>query len=489
MYFIGVDLGSTNLKAALYDGNLSCVARESEKVLYARSERFVELDIEQYYESFAAMIRRLGEKSGVSPSEIRSIGFTGQAETLVILGEDKKPLMNAISWMDERSKEECEELASLFSEEEIRRVTGQMAVLPTWPATKILWLKKNRPEIYQKAAHYLLLKDYMIWKMTGKMLCDMSIATFSFYFDIYRKCYWTKMMDAVGIRPEQLPPLTEPNTCAGCVCAAAAADTKLTQETEVNIGTLDHFAGMIGTGNITTDGVSLSTGTVMALAVMAEEPADPDCGIAMHYGFLPDTHVMLPVVESGGVSLEWFRSSCMKDTGYDKLNEELAKRDSLKGPIFLPYIVGVNPPEFDPAATGVFWGLRQEHDAVDMAGAVMEGVACLLRKNCDSIRNTGTGIERIIATGGGAKSAVWCQMQADLTGLPVVVPSDSEAACLGAAIAAAVGSGAFGCFAEACEKAVRMKLQYTPREIPEQEKRYRRFCALFDATRAIGFTE
>ncbi|MBQ6469802.1 MAG: hypothetical protein IJJ50_07110 [Lachnospiraceae bacterium] len=489
MYFIGVDLGTTNLKAALYDGSISCVARESEKVSYDRSENRVELDIEQYYESFSAMIRRLLAKSGVPAGEIRSIGFTGQAETLVILGEDGRPLMNAISWMDERSKEECEELAELFSAEEIRRVTGQMAVLPTWPATKILWLKKNRPEIWRKAARYLLLKDYMIWKMTGKMLCDMSIATFSFYFDIYRKCYWKKMMDAVGIRPDQLPPLAEPNTCAGNVRAEAAKDTGLSEQTVVNIGTLDHFAGMIGTGNITTEGVSLSTGTVMALAVMAEEPADPDCGIAMHYGFLPDTHVMLPVVESGGVSLEWFRSACMKGTGYDEINEELAKRVPLKGPIFLPYIVGVNPPEFDPDATGVFWGLRQEHDAVDMAGAVMEGVACILRRNCDSIRQTGTGIERIIATGGGAKSAVWCQMQADLTGLPVVVPKDSEAACLGAAIAAAAGCGAYRDFGEACAKAVSMERQYTPRKLPEQEKRYRRFCALYEATRSIGSIE
>ena len=489
MYVIGVDLGTTNLKAALYDSSLACVARESEKVIYARAEGFVELDIEQYFDSFCSMIRRLREKSGVPAEEICGIGFTGQAETLVILGADGKPLMNAISWMDERSKEECEELGKQFTEEEIRRVTGQMAVLPTWPATKILWLRKNRPEVFEKTAHYLLLKDYMIWKMTGKMQCDMSIATFSFYFDIYRKCYWTKMMDAVGIRPEQLPPLVEPNTTAGCVSAEAASRTGLSENTIVNIGTLDHFAGMIGTGNITTEGVSLSTGTVMALAVMAEEPADPDCGIAMHYGFLPDTHVMLPVVESGGVSLEWFRSSCMKDTGYDELNAALAERNTLNGPIFLPYIVGVNPPEFDPAATGVFWGLRQEHDAVDMAGAVMEGVACILRKNCDSIREAGTDIERIIATGGGAKSAIWCQMQADLTGLPVVVPSDSEAACLGAGIAAAVSCGEYKDFAEACGKAVTMKQQYEPRVIPEQEKRYRRFNALFEATRGIGETE
>ena len=486
MTFIGVDLGSTNLKAALYDESLRCMARVSEPVLYAREEGFVEFDAEAYFESFAKMIRHLLETSGAQAEAVRSIGFTGQAETLVILGEDGKPLMNAISWMDERSKEECEELAAQFAPDEIYRVTGQMAVLPTWPATKIKWLQKNRPEIFGKAAHYLLLKDFMIWKMTGKMLCDMSIATFSFYFDIYNKCYWKKMMDAVGIRPEQLPPLAEPCTAVGGVCGAAAEVTGLSSECVVNLGTLDHFAGMIGTGNITPDGVSLSTGTVMALAVLAKEPVDLNCGIAMHYGFLPDSHVMLPVVESGGVSLEWFRNACMGGMSYDEMNKALESRDYLAGPIFLPYIVGVNPPEFDPDATGVFWGLRQGHDAVDMAGAVMEGVACLLRKNCDSIREAGTQVKRIIATGGGAKSDIWCQMQADLTRLPVARPKDPEAACLGAAILAAVGCGAYGSFEEACKKAVLMEKEFTPRDLPGEEKRYQQFLALFEATRGIG---
>ena len=486
MYYIGVDLGSTNLKAALYDGDLVPLRRESEPVIYARAEGFVELDIEQYFASFAAMIRRLIEGAGADPKEIRSIGFTGQAETLVILGEDGKPLMNAISWMDERSKDECEYLAGLFTEEQIRRVTGQMAVLPTWPATKILWLRNNRPEIYGKAAHYLLLKDYMIWRMTGKMQCDMSIATFSFYFDIYRKCYWKEMMDAVGIRPDQLPPLCEPLTNAGLVAEEAARLTGLAADTVVNTGTLDHFAGMIGTGNITTEGVSLSTGTVMALAVMAKEPADPDCGIAMHYGFLPDTHVMLPVVESGGVSLEWFRNACLSGMDYGELNARLAEKSFYEGPVFLPYIVGVNPPEFDPARTGVFWGLRQEHDAVDMARAVMEGVACILRKNTDLIRATGTEVQYIIATGGGAKSAAWCQMQADLTGLPVVIPSDTEAACLGAAIAAAVTCGAYEDLAAACHKAVSMTKRYEPRESDAARRLFKRFNALFAATGEIA---
>ncbi len=485
MYYIGVDLGSTNLKAALYSGDLVCVARESEKVYYTGDPGYVELDILRYYDSFAAMIRRLLAGSGISPDEIRSIGFTGQAETLVVLGLDGQPLMNAISWMDDRSKEECDALASKFSPEIIHRTTGQMAVLPTWPATKILWLKNHRPEVYENAAYYLLLKDYLIYRMTGELMSDMSIATFSFYFDIYNKCYWQEMLSAIGIGEAQLPPLVEPNTPAGFVSEEAAKETGLSRNTIVNIGTLDHFAGMVGTGNITPGGVSLSTGTVMALVVMADK-VDPDAEIAMHYGFLPDTWIMLPCCESGGASLEWLKTACMKDVSYDEMNRALAERKRSSLPVFLPYIVGTNAPEYDSRATGVFWGLRQEHDVIDMAGAVMDGVSCLLRKNCDSIRATGTEVKRIIATGGGAKSAVWCQMQADQTGLPVDIPSDTEAACLGAAIVGAVGAGDFADLAEACGKAVSMKKRYEPVKDPENDRRYRIFTSLYDATVGIA---
>ena len=143
----------------------------------------------------------------------------------------------------------------------------------------------------------------------------------------------------------------------------------------------DEAAGMIGTGNIAPGGITLSTGTVMALATMCGTPTPKSCGCAMHYGFLPDTYVMLPVMESGGACLDWFRRTCMNNLDYDTLNAELLKAPET-GLLFLPYLVGTNAPEFDREATGVFFGLRQEHTDVQMAKAVMEGVCFVLRKNC-----------------------------------------------------------------------------------------------------------
>ena len=481
--YAGIDLGSTNIKVALYDENLKLIDRQSRPVVYIRDNGFVEFDALKYAEDLASLLADMAKANGIKT--IREMAFTGQAESLVVLDGEGKPLMNAISWMDERSTEECVTLASRFDAAACEAITGQMAVLPTWPATKILWLKHNRPEIYEAAATYMLLKDYVVYYLTGVKKADMSIATFSFYFDIYNKCYWQEMLSAIGVSESQLPPLCEPCTVAGVLKEELANAMGISCGTKVNVGTLDHFAGMIGTGNIAPGGITLSTGTVMALAAMCGVPAPRSCGIAMHYGFLPDTHVMLPVAESGGVSLEWFRRSCMGTTDYDTMNAELLKRQPNEL-LFLPYLVGTNSPEFDTDATGVFWGLRQEHDAIDMAGAVMEGVAFVLRKNCDYIAKNGVKPEAIVATGGGAKSPVWCQLQADITGLPVRIPAEKEAACLGAAMIAAVSDGRWNGYEAAVSDCVSMLHQYDPKPTERTERKYRRFCALYEDALRIG---
>lgn len=484
--YLGIDLGSTNIKVAIYDEKLNLVDRQSRPVVYIRDNGYVEFDAYLYVRQLEALLSDMLRANGVR--SVRQMAFTGQAESLVVLGKDGMPLMNAISWMDERSAKECAELGEKFSPELCEKVTGQMAVLPTWPATKILWLKRNRPEIFDKADTYMLLKDYVVYYLTGNKLADMSIATFSFYFDIYQKTYWQQMLDAIGISEKQLPSLCEPCTVAGELLPEIGQRLGIDGGCRVNVGTLDHFAGMIGTGNIAPGGITLSTGTVMALAALCNVAVPENSGMAMHYGFRPDTKVILPVAESGGVSLEWFRRNCMPNVDYDEMNRVLAERED-NSLLFLPYLVGTNAPEFDADATGVFWGLRQEHDAYDMAHAVMEGVSFVLRKNCEHIREKGLQLHSIIATGGGAKSEIWCQLNADATGLPVRIPAEKEAACLGAAMVAAVCDGAFSSLASCVEACVRFDRTYMPAKSQHLEKKYRRFCALYDAAKNIGNIE
>lgn len=172
----------------------------------------------------------------------------------------------------------------------------------------------------------------------------------------------------------------------------------------------------------------------------------------------------------------------MGDTSYEEMNRVLlARAGQTRQPIFLPYLVGTNAPEFDTDATGMFWGLRQEHDRFDLAHAVMEGVTFMLRRNCDAIRASGTELRQIVATGGGAKSPVWCQLQADITGLPVVVPQQTEAACLGAAMAAAVSAGRYADYTSAAKTCVAVRERYLPHPTALLERRYRQFELLYRA--------
>jgi sugar (pentulose or hexulose) kinase len=488
MLFLAVDLGSTNTKAALFDEHMACTAMTSVPLGYIRESGFVEFDADVYFDNLLGMIRSLFTSGGAPACELAGITFTGQAESLLILDKGGRPLMNAISWMDERSGAECAALEKRFSKEECYAHTGQLAALPTWPATKILWLRTHRPELFNAAAHYVLLKDYIVYRLTGRLLADRSIATFSFYFDIYENCYWHEMLSFLGVRADQLPPPAEPCTSAGTLLPDIAASLGLPEHTEINIGTLDHFCGMIGTGNIRPGLLSLSTGTVLGLSTMAANPVRRDTGVPMHYGFLPGSYVMLPAAESGGVSLEWLKNACLPNKNFRQI-DAVAEQRRPGEVLFLPYLVGANAPEFDLDACGVFYGLRSRHDAFDLALAVMEGVAHLLRKNCDKIQNCGTPIERIFATGGGAKSAVWCQIQADVTGVPVCIPAEKEAALLGAAMIGAVNAGVFPSLADAARQTVRFTRTFYPADGAVYARSHRQFLALYDAMVRIARME
>ncbi len=479
MQWISLDLGSTNLKGVVYNNEMKCLAEKSMAVVYNRKLDFVEFDADEYCQSVLNVIIDLVSNSAVDAESIKQVVFTGQAESLVLLDKNRKPIMPIISWMDERSKEQCEQLKEMFDLKEVEQVTGQLTLIPTWPATKILWLKQNKPELFLNVDKFVLLKDYLVYYLSGVLQADCSIATFSCYFDIYNRCYWDKMLEAIGITKNQLPKLVEPCTVAGSITKEISQLSGLPPTTKVNHGILDHFSGMIGCGNVRGDMLSMSTGTVLALATTAANIKEKNSGIPMHYGFSPNNCIALPVVESGGAALEWFKTSCIKDMSFKEIDTEVQKLNLPSDVYCLPYIVGTSAPEFNAKMKCLFYGMRSEHGAIDMAAAVMEGVSFILKKNCDLLAKKGLKINGIIATGGGAKSAVWCQMQADITGLPIILPKEKESACYGAGIIASVSEQLFDNFTQACDAFVSEEKRYLPRQNSNYEKKYKKFCQLY----------
>jgi len=479
-FFVGIDLGSTNIKAALYRGEtLSRAAFCSRPVEYFKDGSKVEFDSDAVINTMLEMLRELGGKA--PPGSVCTVTLTGQAESLILLDKNLKPLRRAISWMDERSTAECNELAQKFGAEEIYRTTGQKAVIPTWPATKIINLARTEPECFAKTAFFVLLKDYVAYRLSGILKAEKSIATLSFYFDIYNGCYWEKMLDACGIRIEQLPPLAEPCTILGRIDPALDLGAAYSQA-QVNIGTMDHFAGMIGSGNISPGTISESCGTVMAMAAMLRLPLSGKETAALHYGHLPGTMVLLPVAESGGICLEWFRNNFLPGFSFEQIETEIQKAPKNNNSlIFLPYLAGVNAPEFERNTCGLFFGLRADTGVFEMAKAVMEGVAFLLDKNLAEMRSAGLEFSQIVCTGGAAKSDLWSQIKADVCSCEVLIPEDSETACRGAAIIGAVSMGAFAGYEEAAKKCISIKKRFYPGEGSLYSVKKEGFNSLYNA--------
>lgn len=480
---IAIDLGTTNIKVAAYSDQLAPAGLESHTVAYDRNGDMVEFDPEAYFGTIVDLVAVCRENSAgaLGGGPVRIV-LTGQAESLVVVGGDMRPLRKGISWLDMRSRKECADLTERFGRDACYAITGQPEIIPTWPLTKILWLRRNEPDLFGRVAKFLLLKDYVLLRLTGECVGEHSIYPFSCYFDIGKKNYWDDALAYCGVSPGQLPELAPPCSDVGELLPEIVSATGLPPGSVANAGTLDHFAGMIGTGNVVEGMVSESAGTVSSIATFVRDPFASTARIPVYCGPFENSYIYLPVCESGGISLEWFRNSFLSDLSFKDIDTACASRDPASRLVFLPYLTGVNPPEFDANATGVFYGAGIQHDKYDFALAIMYGVACLLRKNIDFFKETGIRVDRILSTGGGAKSALWSRIKADVCNLPVVIPENQEAPCLGAAIIGVVTAGAFPDYATAIASAVRLKTIYTPvtnRNIFEEK--YQNFRALYEA--------
>lgn len=344
-------------------------------------------------------------------------------------------------------------------------------------------MKNNEKQIYDKAKKFLLLKDFIIYKLTGQFISEFSIYNFSYYFDINRKTYWREMLDFLGVDTERLPELKEPGERAGLLTKENSEILELSSDVTVNCGCLDQMAGMIGTGNIRSGVIGETTGTVMVICAVVNKPNINKYKIPCHYNALKDTYVMLPIVESGGISLEWFKNNFVENLSFKQIDNGVKSIMPKSGdPVFLPYIVGVNSPEYNPGARGVFYGLSVSHNNIHLAKAVMEGICFILKKNLRYLGQIDIESEKIISSGGGSNSDVWNQMKADILNKEVMVMESKEAASLGCAILAAVDMEYFGNVEEAVRKIVKVRTIYKPQEQNKSyyEKQYELFLDIYD---------
>jgi len=475
-YILSIDLGTTLIKIVLYNNSLVKIGHVSYEFELIKNSGYIEFCAKKYWQSCVENIKKLFQNFGVDSKKVEIITLTGQAETLILLDKDNQIMMNAISWLDNRSLSEVEILKQNFDINEVYRITGEPDIITTWPITKILWLKNNMRDTFDNVNKFLLLKDYIIYKFTNKFVSEFTTYNYSYYFDIIKKQYWKEILDFTDINVEQLPELLEPGEIIENLSNEVVKELGLSNNTVFCIGCNDQMAGMLGVGNISEGIISENTGTVIAISTLIKDPTFKYNKIPILYNAIKNTYVTLLVCESGGISLEWFRKSFYPDKDYEYINNIIKKipkgSDNL---IFLPYLTGTNTPDLDKNAKGVFYGINLNHDVRYFARAVMEGIGYLIKKNLDFLINYGFGTEKIITLGGGSKSKVWNQIKADILNKEIVVTNINEPASFGATILSAVNYGLYKNYETAIKNSVKTKEVY----LPENEDIYKKYYKLF----------
>jgi sugar (pentulose or hexulose) kinase len=480
MLVYAVDLGTSNIKVALYNARLERLAAAAQPVAYTGVPPIVEFDPDLLLDQVVTLIGACARASGADTARDPAlIVLTGQAESLVVADGQGRPLRPAISWLDSRSVTEAQEMTDHFGAETAFAITGQPAAAPTWPATKLRWLWRYEPHVLERARHILMIKDFIQLRLSGEAAGELSTRAFSYLFDVRAADYWPAMLDFCGISRGQLPPLVDPGTTIGAVLPAMVPRLPPAASWAVNVGTLDHFASMVGTGSYRHGMVSESAGTVLSLSVLLDDwKFDPELLVSYHRGVRGDDYVLFDGCDSGGgLCLEWFRSAVCPEAGFPELAASVARRSAGRpAPLFLPQLTGVNPPEFLPNARGAFVDITLGHDGTDLAYAVMEGTAHLLRSNLEYCQRSVGKVSAMVSTGGGSASAFWTQLKADVCDVLVHVPHETEATCRGAATLGLVSCGLLGDIGAAAQIAPSPTRSFQPAHTAAHDARYRRYA-------------
>lgn len=491
---IGLDIGTTAMKVALYDdkGTLLAVSTQ-EYSLITPQINIVEETESVYWNAFKEGVEDIKAQYQIDDGAQIAMAISAQGETLFFLDEEGKSLRNAIVWMDNRAEEEAGMLRQHFGNEKCYQVTGQVSFEPCWPASKILWVRKHEPEVFAKTRKFVLIEDYFIYRLTGKYVTEGSLVCSSTYWDIIKKEYWPEMLEFLQITEDQLPEVRESAETVGTILPEMAKELGLGTNVTVCTGALDQAAGAIGAGNIHEGMFSETIGAALAICVPVSKPVfDPAGKMPLHYFPLPNTY-MIHTFTNGGMTLRWFRDKfCQVEQeaqvaglgdAYDMISLEASKISAgSDGLMMLPHLAGSLAPDVNAKAKGVWFGFTLQHERAHFMRALMESLGYILKRNIEALRNMGIEVNEIRSLGGGSKSTVWNQIKADINQVTLETVQTKEAATLGAAILAGTAVGFFENVESAVENMVKVKERIAPDSINRvvYEKGYHMYRKLMD---------
>jgi xylulokinase len=455
-------------------GKVVASGSEEHQAFFSPRPGWAEQDPRDWWRACGAAVRKALEAAHLRADEIACVGFSGQMHGAVLLDSADEVVRSAIIWCDQRSAAQSHELETLFGRDALIQLTCNPP-LTNFTLTKLLWVRETEPKNWARVAHVMLPKDYVRFRLTGERAIDMADASGTLLLDVANRRWSTEVLSKSGINVGVLPALHESPEVCGKVSAAGAEATGLRVGTPVVAGAGDQAAGAVGMGIARAGAVSATIGTSGVVFAATDRPAlDPQGRLHTFCHAIPGRWHVMGVTQAAGLSLRWFRDRFggLSPDGrdpYDMLAEEAsAAPPGSEGAFWLPYLMGERTPHLDPNARAALTGLTASHTRGHVIRAVMEGVAYSLKDTFTIFAEMKIPVTSIRLGGGGARSPLWRQIQADVYAHEVEIVAAEEGAAYGAAILAGTGGGAWSSVDEACDRVVRVASRIAPDQAAAQ---------------------
>jgi len=449
--YLGLDLGTSEIKAVVIDGEGQLLASAGEPLEVSRPQpHWAEQNPDDWWQATQRAVGRLRQKLPQQWAEIRAIGLSGQMHGAVLLSRDGRVLRPAILWNDTRSAAQCEQLTQAAPE--LLEVAGNLA-MPGFTAPKLLWVARHEPQIFEQTATVLLPKDYLRWMMSGEKVSEMSDAAGTLWLDVAKRDWSDSLLAACGLSRDQMPRLVEGSDVSATLKNDIARAWGLRDDVIIAGGGGDNAASAVGIGAVTPGDAFISLGTSGVLfAVNDRFRPNPQSALHAFCHALPNSWHQMSVMLTAASALRWYCTLIgSNETTLLAEIAQLSPAQQRQAPLFLPYLSGERTPHNDPQATGVFHGMTHSTDRATLGYAVLEGVAFGMADGLAVMQQAGTQLQQCSLVGGGARSDRWAQLVSDALDLPIVTHTGGEAGgALGAARLGWLAAG--GDFAEACRK-------------------------------------
>lgn len=496
MYLLGIDVGTGGTRAVIIDakGKVIASATGEHEAFASPQIGWAEQDPEDWWRACGQAVRQALASAGLDGDHIASVGFSGQMHGAVMLDARDAVVRPALIWCDVRTEKQCRELAAKIGAERLIQLTCNPA-LPNFTLTKFLWVRENEPENWNRVRSVMLPKDYVRFRMTGERAIDVADASGTLLLDVSNRRWSEKVIQAAEIDSAMLPRLYESQEVCGKVTAAGAAATGLKAGTPVVAGAGDQAAGATGMGIVAPGAVSATIGTSGVVFAATGSPAlDSQGRLHTFCHAVPGRWHVMGVTQAAGLSLRWFRDrfGAGADDGrdpYERLTAEAAEAPAgSDGLLWAPYLMGERTPHLDPNARGALIGLTASHTRGHVVRAILEGVAFSLKDTFTLFEEMGVPVTRVRLGGGGARSALWRQIQAGVYGREVEIVEAEEGAAYGAAILAGVGAGWWKTVDAACDEVIRVARTVTPDPgaVELLAARYQAYRRIYPALRSIS---